>query len=210
MAERLLSRFSESKRAAVLKAAADAFLRNGFTVTSMDAIAEAAGVSKRTVYNHFPSKDALFDALIEEKWASLAPAATVPPPHLSVELRLTSVARDRLRVLLSKDSIGLFRIVFAESVTSPAMLRAYLGAAQHSDFLGLGKLLADEQKRGRLRIDSPQTAATQFWGLVMNGTFWPLAIGLRGPPDAAEIEFVIEEGVRTFLARYAKPKRSRK
>jgi TetR/AcrR family transcriptional regulator of autoinduction and epiphytic fitness len=210
MAERPLSTFSESKRAAVLQAAAEAFLRSGFTLTSMDTIAEAAGVSKRTVYNHFQSKDALFDALIEEKWASLAPAAIVPPPHLSVETRLKNVARDRLRVLLSKESIGLFRIVFAESVTSPAMLRAYLGAGQHSDFLGMGKLLSEEVKRGRLQIDSPQTAATQFWGLVMNGTFWPLAIGLRSPPDETEIEIVIDEAVRTFLARFAKPKRSRK
>lgn len=42
------------------------FLEKGFQATSMDALAARAGVSKRTVYNHFASKEALFQAIGHE------------------------------------------------------------------------------------------------------------------------------------------------
>lgn len=203
------STFSENKRAAILRAASEVFLRHGFTASSMDTVAEVANVSKRTVYNHFPSKDALFDTLIDEKWQSIGPvASSMPPRDLPVETRLKVLARDRLRILLSQEVVGLFRIVFAESVVTPTLMRAYLGYTQRSDFLGLGTVLSEETKRGRLAIEQQQMAATQFWGLVLGGTFWPLVIGVRAPPDETELEMIIEDSVRTFLARYKKRSRT--
>ena len=52
------------KRKAMLKGAVKVFTKNGFDASSMDYIAEVAGVSKRTVYNHFPSKEILFQAIV--------------------------------------------------------------------------------------------------------------------------------------------------
>jgi AcrR family transcriptional regulator len=43
----------------VLKSAAELFAERGIDATSMDAIAEASGVSKATIYKHWPDKDAL-------------------------------------------------------------------------------------------------------------------------------------------------------
>jgi TetR/AcrR family transcriptional regulator of autoinduction and epiphytic fitness len=203
-----LSTFSESKRAAILAAAERAFIRHGFAGTSMDMVAELAEVSKRTVYNHFASKDTLFDVLIDQKWQTLAPAASkMPPRELSVDARLRMLAHDRLRVLLNKDVIGLFRIVFAESVASPSLMRAYLGYDQRTDYLGLGTVLAEETARGRLHVEQHQIAAAQFWGMVLGATFWPLAIGLRASPDETELEINVDEAVATFLARFAKKQR---
>ena len=56
---------SELKHQAIIDAASYEFREAGFAATSMDRIAERAGVSKRTVYNHFASKQALFDAIAE-------------------------------------------------------------------------------------------------------------------------------------------------
>ena len=50
---------TERKRCAILEAAAEEFQANGFEGTSMDRVAERAGVSKRTIYNHFENKEAL-------------------------------------------------------------------------------------------------------------------------------------------------------
>ena len=52
------------KRDSILEAAIRAFRDVGYECTSMDRIAELAGASKRTVYNHFPSKEALFQAVV--------------------------------------------------------------------------------------------------------------------------------------------------
>src|SRR6201991_1278195 len=61
-------RLTDRKRAAVIGAAIEEFLAAGFDATSMDRIAARAGVSKRTVYNHFPSKEALFAAILHQLW----------------------------------------------------------------------------------------------------------------------------------------------
>ena len=54
-------------RAAVIKAGIELFLENGFDETSVDDIAEKGGVSRRTVFRHFPSKDDIVIA-----WSSVA------------------------------------------------------------------------------------------------------------------------------------------
>jgi TetR/AcrR family transcriptional regulator of autoinduction and epiphytic fitness len=60
------SRLTDRKRAAIVDAAVAEFRQSGFAATSMDKIAASAGVSKRTVYNHFPSKEALFAQILEQ------------------------------------------------------------------------------------------------------------------------------------------------
>ena len=62
------TRLTDRKRAAILDAAVAEFRQSGYEVTSMDKIAASAGVSKRTVYNHFPSKEALFAQILEQMW----------------------------------------------------------------------------------------------------------------------------------------------
>src|SRR5688572_8715706 len=61
-------RLTDRKRAAILDAAVAEFRQSGYAATSMDRIAASAGVSKRTVYNHFPSKEALFAQILEQLW----------------------------------------------------------------------------------------------------------------------------------------------
>lgn len=74
----LIERRHQRTRAAIADAAVALFAANGFTETTMDEVAEAAGVSRRTAYRHFPSKDDLvfeqprrwlvhFDAAIGEE-----------------------------------------------------------------------------------------------------------------------------------------------
>jgi AcrR family transcriptional regulator len=60
---------SEQKRTAIVAAALRLFLRDGFERTSVDAIAAEAGVSKRTIYNHYGDKESLFLSVIEDTFA---------------------------------------------------------------------------------------------------------------------------------------------
>jgi TetR/AcrR family transcriptional regulator of autoinduction and epiphytic fitness len=72
-------RLTDRKREAIIQAAIAEFRANGFDITSMDKIAATAGVSKRTVYNHFPSKEELFAEILNQLWARItAEQETVP------------------------------------------------------------------------------------------------------------------------------------
>jgi AcrR family transcriptional regulator len=65
-----------TRRAAILRAAAVAFARRGFADTSMDDVAGEAGVTRLIVYRHFPSKEALYEAVLQDVRERLATAGT--------------------------------------------------------------------------------------------------------------------------------------
>ena len=60
-----MPRSAEATRARILETAYDLFYRQGFARVGVDRIAAAAGITKRTLYAHFPSKDALLAAVLE-------------------------------------------------------------------------------------------------------------------------------------------------
>jgi AcrR family transcriptional regulator len=62
-----MARSSEPTRQRVLETAYELFYRYGFTRVGVDRIAERAGVTKRTLYNHFDSKDALVAAVLDHQ-----------------------------------------------------------------------------------------------------------------------------------------------
>lgn len=93
---RLLAR--PERRAAILKAAAVAFADKGFAGTSMDDVAAAAGITKLIVYRHFPSKEALYEAVLERVSTRLAEEFVAhlgrrPPSGVGVRVML-AVARE--------------------------------------------------------------------------------------------------------------------
>jgi len=62
----------EATRGAILAAAGRLFGEQGFAATSVDTIASEAGVAKGAVYHHFPTKEAIFEAVLEAVSADLA------------------------------------------------------------------------------------------------------------------------------------------
>lgn len=86
-------RLTDRKREAIIQAAISEFRSHGFEITSMDKIAATAGVSKRTVYNHFPSKEELFAEILNQLWARI-----IAEP--SVSYNREQPLREQLRQML--------------------------------------------------------------------------------------------------------------
>ncbi|EPN63565.1 TetR family transcriptional regulator, partial [Pseudomonas syringae pv. actinidiae ICMP 19096] len=70
-------RLTDQKRESIVQAAIAEFGDRGFEITSMDRIAARAEVSKRTVYNHFPSKEELFAEMLQRLWSCAPPQSEV-------------------------------------------------------------------------------------------------------------------------------------
>lgn len=195
-------KFSDRKRQAIVEAAVAQFREHGFGGTSMDGIAAAAGVSKRTIYNHFPSKDELFAAILEQLWQrSLALGETPYDPARPLRAQLQALLGAKLDLLEDASFLDLARVAIAEMMHTPeraAAVVARLGEKEE----GLAGWIRAAQADGRLRAADPVYAAHQLQGLLKAFAFWPqLAMG-AAPLTADERRRVLDDSVDMFLGFY--------
>lgn len=195
-------RLSDLKRSAIVDAALKEFQAKGFQATSMDAIAAAAGVSKRTVYNHFPSKEDLFRAI--------STAACRRAMHVSdarycreapVAEQLAAIAERKLEILISDEFMRMARVTLIEHLRSPELAaEAFVEIEKgETDVAGWIRAAAED---GRLRVDDPLVAGKQFCALLNEFAFWPQLFGMKPAPDAAERARIARATVALFLDHY--------
>ncbi|SHH41066.1 TetR/AcrR family transcriptional regulator [Massilia sp. CF038] len=196
-------RLTDRKRLAILEAAADQFRRFGFEATSMDKIAAMAGVSKRTVYNHFPSKDELFAETLMQLFHSSAAALDLPY-RKDVPLREQLLAMMRLKVgmLADRNFLDLARVAIAEAVVAPERARPIIARINEREE-GVTTWIRAAQADGRLKPGDPLFAATLLHGQVKAMAFWP-QVTMGAPPLAPELMApLVDAAVSMFLAYFA-------
>ncbi|MEM9216816.1 MAG: TetR/AcrR family transcriptional regulator [Cyanobacteria bacterium P01_F01_bin.150] len=190
------------KRAAVIKAATEEFGSRGFSGASMDRIAEAANVSKRTVYDHFPSKDDLFQAIIDE---ILQRIGKMPAHEYSAEKpldkQLLAIGKTFATTITGEDFMKLSRVLLSRFIQSPEWahntITAYARLRRDMiDFFEAGK------KDGRLKIRNSEKAAAQFCGLIKEIAFWPELIAGQEPISTRERNAAVKSAVEMFLDHY--------
>ena len=201
------TRLTDRKREAIVQAAIAEFREHGFNGTSMDRVAAAAEVSKRTVYNHFPSKDELFGAILDHLWDrshSLPDVAFDSDQPLRAQL--LAVLDQKMELLNDASFIDLSRVAMAEMMHSPERAQAMVARLSEKEE-GLPRWIRAAQQGGALRAGvDPQYAAHQLHGMVKSFAFWPqLAMG-RAPLSAAEQQQVLGDAVDMFLGFYAVPR----
>ena len=196
-------RLTDRKRLAILQAAIEEFRGNGFEATSMDRIAATAGVSKRTVYNHFPSKDALFAEILLQLWEKSTALIDLPyRPDRPLREQLLELLLQKLRMLDDANFIDLARVAIAETIHSPQRAQdmvARMGDKEEGVTIWIRAALAD----GKLKPLDPVFAAHQIQGLVKSFAFWP-QITMGAPPLTKDMqEKVAASAVDMFLGCYA-------
>ncbi|MDB6444199.1 MULTISPECIES: TetR/AcrR family transcriptional regulator [Pseudomonas] len=195
-------RLTDRKREAILEAAIAEFRSSGFDITSMDKIAATAGVSKRTVYNHFPSKEELFAEILNRLWNSVtAEQETAYDPDRPLREQLRRLLQAKLHMLADDNFLDLARIAIAATIHSPERAQnmvARMGQREE----GLTAWIRQAQADGRLKAVEPAFAAQQMHGLIKTFAFWP-QISMGQPGLTAEQQTqVVESALDMFLAHY--------
>lgn len=200
---RATQRLTDRKRAAIVRAAVEEFRSAGYEATSMDRIAAVAGVSKRTVYNHFPSKEELFALILEELWQSSVASVELPyRADQPLDVQLLQLLRQKLDLLGDANFIDLARVAMAEIIHSPERAQAIvcrMGEKESGVSAWIRAAIAD----GRLREIDPEFAGHQLQGLVKSFAFWPQVTMGQAPLAQAERTRVAESAVAMFLGFYA-------
>ncbi|GAB6407712.1 TetR/AcrR family transcriptional regulator [Pseudomonas sp. MHK4] len=195
-------RLTDRKREAIIQAAIVEFRANGFDITSMDRIAASAGVSKRTVYNHFPSKEELFAEILNQLWVRVTAEPEAPyRPNLPLRDQMRHMLTVKLSVLSDENLLDLARVAIAATIHSPERAQSMvtrMGEREENLTIWIRAAQAD----GRLKAVDPEFAAQQLHGMLKSFAFWPqISLGL--PALSAEMQgTVVESALDMFLACY--------
>ncbi|WP_155497233.1 TetR/AcrR family transcriptional regulator, partial [Pseudomonas syringae group genomosp. 3] len=120
-------RLTDQKRESIVQAAIAEFGDRGFEITSMDRIAARAEVSKRTVYNHFPSKEELFAEMLQRLWNCAPPQSEVVyRPLVSLREQLLELLWGKMRNLTDSSFLDLARVVVGATIHSPERAQVWL------------------------------------------------------------------------------------
>ncbi|MEM6622761.1 MAG: TetR/AcrR family transcriptional regulator [Pseudomonadota bacterium] len=192
---------SQTKHRQIIDAAVAEFRERGFAGASMDRISARAEVSKRTVYNHFESKDVLFRAILDIM-ATRANAAFDIAYDGSKPIRdeLTKLGWAEGVLLTDADFVKLARMVVGETMRDPV-----LAAEMNEKMARLAvfrEFLGDVSAAGALDIPDLDRATDQFLGLIKAQAFWPVIFSGE-IVSRDQMSAIIQTTVDMFLKEYA-------
>ena len=152
----------QDTRQRLLEAACDAFREEGYQV-SIDRLAARAHVARQTLYNHFPSKDALFAEAVRHIIQSVL--VTLDRDG-DVRATLLSFGEAYRAKVLSSEGIAIFRTLMAEAPRFPALAKQFFRQGPQTTRKRLAEYLARAMKEGRLKRDDPDFAAEMLTAML--------------------------------------------
>ncbi len=197
-------RLSDEKRAAIMTAATALFARSGYAGASLAKIADAAGVSKATLFKQFPTKAELFEAMVAEQWAPTEEPQG-PVPVGDPRAGLIQIGRRYVALLTRQSMVELFRIVIAEAPRFPELGKAHFALGKQPFWRSVHDYLRAEAAAGNVVLTHPDIAATQFLGMISDNVFWPRLLLVDWAPTQRVMDRVVTEAADTMIARYAAP-----
>jgi len=193
----------EQRRADLVELAMGVFTELGYARTTMDIVAARARVSKQTLYRFFPSKTALFGAVIEHHRRFML-ALPGDYDHLPIAEALAKIFRTDLDAAADDDRMLLVSMIMAESIQNPELLDVVEAHGAEPARADLGAWMRREVERGRIRSDDdPELLA----GILLDMVFAPsechrfrrCGVGI----DAETRRTHVERCIRIFLGGVA-------
>ena len=187
---------AKRRRDHLLETAGERFLQLGFDGTSMEAVAESAGISKQTLYAHYPDKSALFSAVLQQlidRW--LLPISRFEARRGQLEPTLLEIGRHLLASVLEPSAVQVHRILVAEAGRQSGFGRFAYREGGEPAIRSIATVL--RRHREQLAIADFETAAEQFLSLVIDHSLRLATLGVE--TDPAEIERRAQAAVALFL-----------
>ena len=153
---------TQDARKRLLEAACEVFRNEGYRV-SIDRIAQRAQVARQTLYNHFPSKEALFAEVISHATESILVTLDGESDVRATLLAFGNAYREKL---LSPEGLALFRTMTAEAPRFPELAKQFFHQGPLTTRKRLAAYLARAMDRGALRCDDADFAAEMLTAML--------------------------------------------
>jgi TetR/AcrR family transcriptional repressor of mexJK operon len=191
---------TKSKRQSILEAAKKAFLAHGYSGASMEAIAEAAPVSKPTLYSHFKSKQDLFAAVIAGQCESLlGTLERSPSESKDPATGLKAIAREAVDLIYSSESLKLYRLIIAEQQHFPELGPQVYRSGAEPVLQQLSSYLYELEAAGALTIPDVAVSSRLFLGMLKGDEHFRCMLGVQAGLSDAEKDAMINAAVSLFL-----------
>ena len=191
---------SEQKQAAILESARSVFFEDGYDVASMDRIAAVAGVSKRTVYGHFGSKNDLFMNVMfdmcENKSILMNMNMDTDQP---IETILSELGKKFLMMMFDAEGMSLFRILISQAVNFPELGQAFLERGPRQLIGSITDYFTELESRGKIKIGDCHEAAGSFLASLFGFHQMLCLVTDAPPPDEKQIDAMVDGAVNRFL-----------
>lgn len=190
----------DPKRQAILDGATRMFLAHGYRNASMEKIAQAAPVSKATLYNHFDSKSALLSAVISDRCRSLLQTmtqVTIEPDD--VENNLTQIATSAVDLIFSEDALAIYRLVVAESPDFPELGQLFYQSGPQAGLTQLENYFRRLNATGDFSIIDPVFAADAFFSMLKGDLHLRCLLSKTLRPSADEKKRLISQVIAFYM-----------
>lgn len=190
-----------AKQARILEVAQRQFLDHGFAETTIDAIAQEAGVAKKTLYEHYGDKAGLFAAAVRrlrDEWETGLRDVVIDSPD--PEQALQRAAVHLLDIGTRPEMLELHRLLLLEARRFPDLIRGrYSERGAPVGMTPLADYLRRAVERGLLQIEDIDLATEQFVQLVIGGLRTRMLRGVSKRPNPAERASIAGQAVKVFL-----------
>ncbi|MEM7121683.1 MAG: TetR/AcrR family transcriptional regulator [Pseudomonadota bacterium] len=192
-------KLTDKKRKNILAAAVREFQEHGFRGAKTTRIASNAGVSSRTLYKHFDSKEALFKEISEAMIKKKGAIGHAPfDPERDLKEQLEELVTEYVEKLTEPDTIAITRMVTAEMLIDQERSKAYV--AEIAKFQNpVTRLIAEAMEAGAIRAGDAHYASRQLHGLIREFFYAPeFMFGSKQNTDG-----VMSDCLDMFLEHYA-------
>jgi TetR/AcrR family transcriptional regulator, mexJK operon transcriptional repressor len=192
-----------AKREAILDAARTEFFTAGFAAASIEAIADAAAVSKVTIYNRFGSKDALFSAMVERECQTMGVGLIALNSDASdLRQQLTDFGEKAVGFLTMPHIMRFEKHIAVESEQRPEIGELFLDAGPRRMRHKLTALLENAVSNGAIMPCDCMLAAGHLYGLIIGFDVFMARFSIE-KPDQKKLRANVAIAVDRFLAAYA-------
>ena len=193
---------SQLKKKAITDAAMQEFQEKGFQHASMDNIAHIAGVSKRTVYNHFTSKEILFDEIASEMVNMLCMFENFKyEKNKPIKPQLKRLVEAEIKLLKSKEVMAGAKVFIREALNNPALVASTMEKLDQYTY-PINTWFVDACKDGVIKSNHPEFVSEQFVAVIKGFYFWPQMLHCSPFPDVQKQQLVIDTVVDMIIKQY--------
>ena len=197
-----VTRDKSKKRKMITDGAIKAFMEHGYKSTSMDIIAKYAGVSKKTIYNHFMSKENVILTIISDYLDGKSVLKEIKyDSSTPIEDQLKMFANAELYLVNTPEKLGLARLLTLTFIEDRELaVRIVMNFEPNR--LKFINWLKEAVSDNKLVIDDYEHAASIFYSLIEGGITYPVLF--QPELNVKRSNILIEESIITFICRFKK------